>query len=93
MLSSLNPHTYALLSVSLSGRLNEARGQGEVAFGLNVAGTVLGVLGWIVFIIGLSLALTVFASVEDIASSFSGAIDDGVYDMSSKTTQNCNSWR
>ena len=45
------------------GQWEEARSHGQVAFGLNVAGTVLGILAWIIIIICFIFVFSVSYSV------------------------------
>lgn len=54
------------------GQWEEARSHGKVAFGLNVAGTVLGVITWIIIIISLALFASVFGASTKALGDLSG---------------------
>jgi len=67
-------------SAKSSGQWEEAKKHGQVAFGLNVAGTVLGVIVWIIAIAVIALTAGTLASVggglKDLGSLDFGSVTD-----------------
>ena len=63
-----------------TGQWEEARSHGQVAFGLNIAGTVLGILAWIIIIICSIFVFSVVGSAEKAFSDTSSGDISGNFD-------------
>ena len=73
------------------GQWEEARSHGQVAFGLNVAGTVLGILAWIIIIICSIFVFSVVGSAEKAFSDISSGVTLSSGDISGNFDDNWSS--